>query len=236
VRSNMGLAYLASGRFEQGEREIMRAADEAAQSIFAALIVKKQPPASSWSLLEAIALDLDNLWMRMDGNDWFFNEAPSPAVVADLDGVKKKSEELRDRVSNIAVALEETGKLPSQTPPAAKVTNMTVSSTSTRSSTRVVRGPELPAETVEVELQFRYEGMRRGQKVLWRVFHNGQQDRLLGRHREWSLDNSGTATFSMSYAYSTLYHFSSGYYVVEMFIDQQLVGRTSFTVESADYD
>jgi hypothetical protein len=76
--------------------------------------------------------------------------------------------------------------------------------------------------------------MRRGQKVLWRVFHNGQQDRLLGRHREWDIGASGTGSFTMSYAYSSVYHFGSGYYVVELYIDHQLVGRTSFTVKDED--
>jgi tetratricopeptide (TPR) repeat protein len=231
VRSNMGLAYLASGRFDEGEREIMQAADEASKGIIAALLVKTQPPASSWSLLEAIGADLDNLHMRMDGNDWFFNEAPPSTVVRDLDRVKAKAAELRDRIANLTVSLEETGKLPVSTPPTATVTNITVGSVATRSSDRFVRGPELPYETIAIELQFRYEGMRRGQKVVWRVFHNGQQDRLLGRHREWDLGASGNGVFTMSYEYSSLYHFSSGYYFVELFIDQQLVGRTSFTVQ-----
>jgi len=71
--------------------------------------------------------------MRMDGNDWFFNEAPSANVVRELDRVKAKAAELRDRVANLTVSLEETGKLPVSTPPAAKVTNITVSSLATRS-------------------------------------------------------------------------------------------------------
>ena len=232
VRSNLGLAYLASNRYDDGEREITKAADDAARSIIAALVAKQEPPASSWSLLEAIGVDLDNLWMRMDGKDLPFNEAPSSAVVKDLDKVKAKAAELRDRVANLTVSLEETGKLPATTAPTAKATFTTVTSLGTRSSDRSVRGPDLPNETTGVEVQFRYEGMRQGQKVLWRVFHNGQQDRLLGRHRTWDLNTSGTGSFSMSYAYSTLYHFSPGHYVVELFIDQQLVGRTNFTVLS----
>ena len=167
-------------------------------------------------------------------DDWFFNEAPPANAVKDLDRVKAKAAELRDRVSNITVSLEETGKLPNPAPPTAKVTNMTVSSLATRSSDRVVRGPDLPNETIAIELQFRYEGMRRGQKVVWRVFHNGQQDRSAGTPPRMGPRAKGTGTFTMSYEYSSLYHFGPGYYVVELFIDQQLVGRTNFTVQDDD--
>jgi hypothetical protein len=90
------------------------------------------------------------------------------------------------------------------------------------------------SDLIAIEVQFRYEGMRRGQKMVWRVFRNGQQDRLLGRHREWDLGATGTGSFTMSYEYSSLYNFNPGYYVVELFIDQQLVGRTSFTVQDED--
>jgi hypothetical protein len=138
-------------------------------------------------------------------------------------------------MADLTVSLEETGKLPAATPPAAKVTFTTVTSLGTRTSSgTAVRGPELPYQTTGVEVQFRYEGMRQGQKVVWRVFHDGQQDRLLGRHRTWDLGSSGTGSFAMSYAYSTLYQFTPGYYVLELFIDQQLVGRTNFTVRDPD--
>src|SRR6185503_10098387 len=38
VRSNLGLAYLASNRYDEAEREITKASDDAAQSIIAALV------------------------------------------------------------------------------------------------------------------------------------------------------------------------------------------------------
>ena len=234
VRSNLGLAYLANGQFEEGEREIMQATSEAVRDITQALAAKTQPPASSWSLLEAIAIDLDNLYMRMDGDDWWFNEAPPSSVVRDLDRVKSKAAELRDRVSNLHVSLEETGKLPATTPPTAKVTNMTVGGTSDRLNPRYPRSRELPGDTVGIEVQFNYEGIQRGQKIVWRVFHNGQQDRLLASYRVWDREPRGSSSFIMTYAYSSVYHFSSGYYVVELFVDHQLVGRTSFTVRDED--
>jgi tetratricopeptide (TPR) repeat protein len=234
VRSNLGLAYLASNRYDEAEREITKASDDAAQSIIAALVAKQEPPASAWTLLEAIGIDLDNLWMRANGKSLPFNEAPSPKAMRELDRVSAKAAELRDRAANLTVSLEETGKLPPTTPPAAKATFTAVNSLGTRTSTGAVRGPDLPYQTTGVEVQFRYEGMRQGQKVVWRVFRDGQQDRLLGRHRTWDLGTSGTASFSMSYAYSTLYQFAPGYYVLELFIDQQVVGRTNFTVLEPD--
>jgi hypothetical protein len=81
-------------------------------------------------------------------------------------------------------------------------------------------------------LRFDYDGMLRGQKVLWRVFRNGEQDRLLGRHRDWDLDTRGLGSFTMSYEHTSLHSFSPGYYVVELFVDQQLLGRVSFIVSS----
>jgi tetratricopeptide (TPR) repeat protein len=230
VRSNLGVAYLANGQVDEGEREIMAATDDAAKEILAAFAAKQQPTESAWYYLESIAIDLDNLFLRMDGQDQPYAEAPPSRTVKDPAAVAKKAAELRDRASNIIVSLQETSKLPAPASAAARVTFRRVLSRPGQELSRYRDVPLFAKGTRAIRLEFDYEGTRQGQKVVWRVFRNGEQDRLLGRHRDWDLGTRGSGSFELSYEHTSLHAFNPGYYTVELFIDYQLAGRVSFVI------
>lgn len=74
-------------------------------------------------------------------------------------------------------------------------------------------------------LLFRYDRMRDGQPVLWKVYTGGAEVLSLRAQQIWSLGGQGNAQKGFTFIVS-----SPGEYSVEMYVDYHLVRRGRFTV------
>lgn len=238
VRLNQGLNRLARGENAVAKDEYTQAMDIASRIVADAHAGGEEPPASLWYYLDAGSLDLQNLVDRINGNVFDWTQSPSPETIADPESVQRIAQEMILNLKSLTAALELTGKPPSDSPPP-KISEFEFA--------REVRDDEgnfveyevaegFHYRTKKVVVLFDYEGMKAGQKVLYKVYRNGSEFTSLRLLEEWpeDLGESGKAAKPLSYAYSRLFIMPAGRYEVEMYVDSHLVQRGSFTIYDRD--
>jgi tetratricopeptide (TPR) repeat protein len=232
VHTNLGLALLVAGQPDEAQKEYQATLDTAARLVTEAKAAGKEPPASLWWYLDAGAIDLDNLLDRMDGkvNDW--TQAAPPDTIADPDTVRTVAHDVIKQLKDLTTALEYTGQKPEGE--AAAVISPFEFGLEKKDAQGQVTGYDVtesfPYETDRVLVLFDYQGMQDGQKVIWKVYHDGSESLSLRLVSDWNLGESGKAQKEIGYAYSDFFIFSSGEYIIEMYVDNHLMQRGRFTI------
>ena len=232
VRTNLGVALLVAGQMDEAQHEYQNAMDTATRLVTDAQAAGKQPPASLWWYLDAGAIDLVNLLDRLDGrvNPW--TQAPPPDTVTDPGAVRTTAGDTIKQLKELLVALEFTGQ-PPQAEVSAVISPLEFGLERNNADGEPVGydvGRSFPYETNKVLILFDYEGMSDGQKIIWKVYRDGFEQPDLRLAHDWNLSDSGSAELRIGYSHTDFFIFSSGEYVVEMFVDNRLMQRGGFTI------
>jgi tetratricopeptide (TPR) repeat protein len=233
VRMNLALALLAQGRFDEARADYERALQEATRQVQQARSAGSEPPSSLWYYLEAGALDIENLLDQLAGTPQPWTQAPDAALVtADLAALQGVAQEQVKRIKEHTVALEFNGQ------PPGGITSANISDFQFGQEVHDSQGNFVRYETSDKFLYgtndmvvlFDYVGFRDGQHEVWKVYLNGQEDPSLRVVGSWSIGESGRGAKSITYAYSNVFIFTPGEYVVELYVDSELLRRGTFYV------
>lgn len=236
ARFDLALALLAAGQIDQAKERYEQAISWAAKQVAKAEESNppQEPPASLWWSFEDSAASLDGLLDRIDGfEDSWWSETPTLDKISQPEQVYTAAEEIVAQIKGNAVALEYTGQ-PLTGTLTATITPFTFAEAQYDEAGEFVDyapADSFPAGTDEVLIVFDYEGMQDGQQVVWKVYHNGEEDVSWRSVEDWALGASGTAEYPLSYAYSNVYTLASGEYLVEMYVNSHLAQRGYFVIE-----
>jgi tetratricopeptide (TPR) repeat protein len=243
VRCNLGVTLLADGKLDLARSEYADALKIVTDRVIAARSDGKEPPSSLWFYLNSCAADVDSLDRRLNDQGRFWTQAPPRELIADTPEIRAEIKRLISDIRSMSVALEYTGMVPGERPTA----NISAFRFSTHrkdadgnfvydDQDRPIYDPvengTFPNGTKKVGILYDYQGMVSGKKEIWKVYRNGREDPSLRVVSEWSLNEQGTAVKPISYTYSTVFHFSSGEYTVELYIDNYMVQSGTFIVEA----
>ena len=234
VRFNVALARLAAGEIEHARAEYTETMEIAAQQVATALAKGGKPPASLWTYMDAAARDLEGLLDRLRDQPHPWTEAPPRDEVVNPQAVETAAQEIVKQLKSFTTALEYTGK-----PPTAPVT-VTISPFEFAIPTYDEEGNLIgrtiasvfPEGTDKVLALFDYAGMKDGQEVIWKLYHDGWEDPAWRLVEQWSLGEAGSAEKPFSLSYTNLYQFTPGEFKIEMYVDNQLVQQGVFIVEA----
>jgi hypothetical protein len=235
------VTLLADGKIDEARREYASAIKIATDRVTAAKSAKKEPPSSLWWYLNACAADVDSLALRMQDQGRLWTQAPPRSDIADTPEVRQEMTRLITEIRSTSVALEYTGGPPGERPTANISTfqygqqrvdkdgNYVYDDKDLPIYDDVPKG-EFPHGIKKVGILYDYQGMIKGQKEIWKVYRNGIEDPSLRVEAEWDLEDAGTGVKALSYAYSRAFVLSGGEYTVELYIDNYLVQRGTFTI------
>jgi tetratricopeptide (TPR) repeat protein len=242
VACNNGLTHLAAGRLEEARDNYDSAIDAVIKEVAVAKRADREPPSSLWLYLHLCAADLESLRARLvlDPRPW--TQAPPRDLVKDSEDMRREVDRLLTEVKDQLIALEYTGS-----PPGAEAT--AEASPFQFGLARLdangdpvyddegfqVYDPEpdatFPFDTKEVNVLFDYEGMVDGQAQNWKIYIDGDEETALRIDTDWGLGESGGAVLPISYEFSSTFLLRSGEYTVELYIDNRLIQRGTFTIK-----
>lgn len=236
LRMNQGITRLATGDLEGARFEYELAIQEATRQVKEARDAGQEPSASLWVDMDAASIDLQNLVDQLDGNPKEWTQAPEAGLIRG-DHAQIKAFAL----SQIILLKEATLTLEyiSQLPPAQEV--MSVSPFAFGSITEwdeqgyvtkfdAVADATFPAYTPSVDIEFSYNGPTPTQQIMWKVYHNGEEDASF--RSVWDPDLSASDTWykTVGYNYTNVYVLPPGEYAVELYVDYRLVQSGTFYV------
>lgn len=234
ARFDLALALLVSGQIEAARAEYTQALALTAKQVAQANTAGREPPASLWWSLDESAASLDGILDRIDGfEESWWSETPPLEKISQPKDVYAAVQEIVAQIKGTNVALEYTDK-PLAGALTAKISSFSFAQAEYDEAGNFVDylpADSFPAGTDEVLIVFDYESMQDGQEVVWKVYHNGEEDISWRTVEDWSVGTAGTAEFPLSYAYSNVYTLASGEYLVEMYVDSHLAQRGYFIIE-----
>lgn len=224
------LALLASGKGPEAEDLYNKTMEMAASTVAAAQKAGEQPPTEMFAILDEASTLLDGLSNTIETKK---GTPPLDKIGGKPEEVAKACEKLSGKLVSWELALESTGKPPQGTL-AVKVSDEYFDAVS--DSGKPVEPNEdnvFKGSLKQVSMNFNYEGLKTGQKLLFRVFLDGEELDSW-RYVETCDDKSagnGEWGEPLYPEYSESFRFEPGSYYVEVFIDYQLATYGSFTVE-----
>lgn len=229
ARLNLALSYLAAGRIDEARAEYKSAMDVFTQQVAETWAAGKEVPPSLWFYVDEGTLELESLFDRLRGVERSWTAAPAADKVTNREAVQEAAGELAVEIKNLAVALEYTGERPGPAPDA----EISPFQFGTEVDGQMVTAESFPYETPEILTLFTYDGMEDGQQVVWKVYVDGEEYEEYRIAQEWDKGASGETrqTFTEDFAFSNVYSYDPGEYIVEMYVDSNLVQRGSFVVE-----
>lgn len=229
VQFDLGLSLLASGQLDAAQAEYAKGMTRAEQQIAQALAAGQEAPSDLWWSLDDAALSIEGLLASLESADG----APPRDKVAAPATITPAALTLVNQLKSLAVALEYTGK-PPQAATTATVSPFEFSAAEEDEEGNLgepIVAESFPSGTKEVLVTFDYQGMQDGQEVLFKVYIDDEEDPSWRLLQAWDLGAEGTAEKPLSLAYSDAFVLSSGQYTVEMYVNNNLTQRGSFTIE-----
>jgi tetratricopeptide (TPR) repeat protein len=228
VQLNLALTLMAQGNFDASRVEYDKALAEATRQVAEARAAGEEPSSSLWVYLDAGGADIENLLDQVNGtpNPWT-QAPPASAVTAD-----PATQEQLKRLKEHTVALEYNSAPPS-VPTSAIVSDFVFGVEVFDSNGEFVRydtSDQFLYGTNAMIILFNYAGFQTGQQEIWKVYVDGQEDPALRVVSTWALEDSGAGAKAISYASSNVFIFSPGEYVVELYVDTELLKRGTFRV------
>jgi tetratricopeptide (TPR) repeat protein len=238
VRLNLGLALLSQGKYEDAEAEYNTAIARTFDQIQDALDRGTTVSSDFWYYLDASVADLDNLIDRIDATDYYFTMAPPQDKIADPDNTAPEAVDviykLRNKISEFEY-LAKNGRMPAETEATATVDSFTFGATVTGYADEQT-GTDFPSGTKSVKAYYTYTGIEPGQTVSFKIYNNYQRypeyDYTI---TDWPNEESGDRWITVTDpydAYSEAYDLGSGLWTIEMYVDDNLVQRGFFYIET----
>lgn len=240
VRLNLGLALLAQGKYQDAEVEYNTAIARTYDLIQSALDKGKTVSSDFWYYLDASVADLDNLIDRIDATDYSFTMAPPQDKIADptntIDEAVSVIYKLRDKIAAFEY-LVKNGQMPADVTVTADITSFTFGATGT-GMPQEQTGTTFPSGTKSVKAYYTYSGIHKGQTVSFKIYNNyyryPEYDYIVDN---WPNPESGDRWITVTDpydAYSEAYSLGSGIWTIEMYVDNDLVQRGFFYIQTYD--
>jgi tetratricopeptide (TPR) repeat protein len=230
ARVDLARTQLAAGNTGVAEAEYKRAMEIVAEDVAAAKASGKEPSPTLYYYLESAASELDSLLDQVNGRAQPWTVAPPKEKIQNAAAIQPVAEKTSAQLKSLLVALQSTGK-----PPAGELTASISPLTfgMVDSEDVVVPGESFPYMTNQVVASYSYEGMQDGQKVIWKVYLNGEEYPQYRANVTWDQGAAGEAqqVFAEGFGVSNVYVFNPGQYTVEMYVDSHLAQRGTFTIE-----
>ncbi|HEX9988151.1 MAG TPA: tetratricopeptide repeat protein [Chloroflexia bacterium] len=230
ARVDLARTLLAAGKTSEAEAEYKRAMDIVTEDVAAAKAAGKEPSPTLYFYLESAAGELDSLLDQVNGRAQPWTVAPPREKIQNAAAIQPVAERTSAQLKSLLVALDSTGK-----PPAGELTASISPFTfaTVGSDEEVVPGESFPYFTNHVVTNYSYEGMQDGQKVIWKVYLNGEEYPQYRAHLTWDKGAAGEAQqiFEEGFGISNVYVFDPGLYTIEMYVDSHLAQRGTFTIE-----
>jgi tetratricopeptide (TPR) repeat protein len=231
IRFNLAVTLLADGQVLEALDEYERGMVIAEQWVADAQSSGNPVPVTLWWSLRVAPLDLDGLIKIIDTGEGFpvFSSLKSTAEA------RTEAEKMIYKLRTLENGLELTGKPPQETTTAVvspfefgeKVYD------ENDAFLRYDKSTVWDYGTKRVYLLFDYTGFKTGQETMYKVYLNGDELRMWRYAEPWPLGEAGSAEKLFRYFDSDDFIFSKGDYVVELYIDNILVQRGTFSVVDA---
>ncbi len=236
TRFNVALAWLAAGQIERARAEHAETMKIATQQVSVAMEKGGKPPASLWTYMDAAVRDLESLLDQVRGEPRSWTEAPPRELVVNPSAVEVTAGEIITELKSLTAALEYTGKPPPGTVAVSVSAFEFAIPTYDEKGNLIGRtiATSFPEGTDKVLALFDYSGMRDGQEVLWKLYHEGWEDPSWRLVEKWSLGESGGAQKPFSLSYTNAYQFTPGEFKIEMYVGYQFVQQGTFIIEPGE--
>lgn len=227
LQFEMALAQLASGHEKEARETYKKGLDQAAATVAEAAKNKQEAPSEIIANLDEGSRMLDDLSNLLDSKS---GSPPHDKVVKPED-VKKACEELSNELASYELALDKTG-MPPQGKLTAKLELSGFQDTSGKKPVDPDDDATFHGSPAQINVDFDYQGMKEGQKVVYRIFKDGDELESWRWEETWTKEDAGEGTWSEALypQYTDSFRFEPGAYYVEIFVDYHLATYGSFTV------
>lgn len=236
VRMNEALTYLAMGDLSNSQEQYDLLIQEAERQVNEARQNNTEPSASLWFYMDAGATDLQNLIDQLSNRPKLITEAPSLSMIqGDHNAIRNFAYQQMIRIKEANVALEYTGHLPAaqevmQVQPFAfgQITERNEEGLVT--SFEASPNASFPDQTKSVTVEYVYSGPPPKQMV-WKIFFNGVEDQSMRIVSSSDISSGSLWYQTFGYNYTSVFVFTPGEFVVELYADSRLVQSGTFFVE-----
>ena len=220
----LGLNQLVSGDEKQARETYQKGLDAAAAMVAEAINKKEEAPSQIIANLDEGSRMLDDLAKVLEDKKGL----PAPDKIKGKP--EKACEELSNLLASYELALDSTGK-----PPAGKLTATVevtgFQDTSGKTPKDPGEGDVFKGSPSQITLDFDFKGMKKGQKVVYRTFQDGEELESWRWEETWAEDGDGEWEEPLYPEYSESFRFEPGDYYVEIFVDYHLAAYGNFKVE-----
>ncbi len=242
VICNLGVTHLADGDIDAARGAYDAALDRVIEQVSVAKKAGREPPSSLWLYLHSCAADIDSLKARLGLDPRTWTQAPPRESIEDSAELRAEADRLIDVIKTNLTSLDYTGEVPTAEPTAQAsafrfgVARMDANGFPVLDEDGYQvydekEGAVFGTSTDEVNVLFDYDGMVDGQKENWKIYLDGTEETSLRVDSTWELGESGGAALPISYAFSSTFALRSGEYSAELYIDNHLIQRGTFTIK-----
>lgn len=227
LQFQLGLDQLVSGQAKEARETYRKGLETAAGLVAEAAKNKQEAPSELIASLDEGSRLLDELGQVLESK----KGNPSPEKLkAKVDDLSKDCEEISNQLASHELALESTGK-PPQGQLTAKIEITGFRDTSGKEPKEPGEGDVFKGAPAQISMDFEYSGIKKGQKVLYRTFKDGEELDSWRWEESWTEEGKGEWDEPLYPEYSESFRFEPGEYSVEIFVDYQLAGYGTFKVE-----
>lgn len=228
MRMNQALNYLAMGDLAQAKTQYDLLTQEVEKQVSDARQQNLEPSASLWYYMDAASLDLASLIAELEGHTKPWHQSPRAEMVAgDHSAIRDFANVKIKELKEITIALEYTAQLPTNQQEM-QVSPFVFGNITSYNEEGFIETFEPFASNIleygakTFDVQFDYKGPATKQ-IIWRVYINGREEPTLRRVFEQDISPSGTYYQSFGFGYTNIFILRDGEYLLELYIDNQLV-------------
>lgn len=220
----LGLNQLVSGDEKLARETYQKGLDAAAATVAEAAKNREEAPSQIIANLDEGSRMLDDLARVLE------EKKGSPALDKIKGKPEKACEELSNQLASYELALDSSGKSP-QGKLAATVEVTGFQDTSGKTPKDPEEGDVFKGSPAQITMDFDFKGMKKGQKVVYRTFQDGEELESWRWEETWAEDGNGEWEEPLYPEYSESFRFEPGDYYVEIFVDYHLAAYGNFKVE-----
>jgi tetratricopeptide (TPR) repeat protein len=236
VRMNEALTYLAMGDIPRSQQQYDLFIQETERQVDEAHQNNTEPSASLWFYMEAGATDLQNLIDQLSNKPKLPTEAPATAMIqGDHDAIRNFAYQQMIRIKEANTALEYTGQLP-VSQEVMQVQPFAFGQITERNEEGLVTSFEsspnasFPNQTKSVTVEYSYSGPPPKQ-MIWKLYFNGVEDQSLRVISNHDIGSGSLWYQTFGYNYTSVFVFTPGEFVVELYADSKLAQSGTFFIE-----
>lgn len=222
----LGLNQLVSGSDKDARETYQKGLDAAASMVAEAAKNKQEAPGQILANLDEGSRMLDELAKVLEDKQG----SPAPdKIKAKPEALAKACDQLSNRLASYELALDSSGK-PPQGELTAKLEVTGFQDTSGKTPRDPGEDEVFHGAPAQITMDFDFKGLKKGQKVLYRTFLDGEELESWRWQESWSQEGAGSWDTTLYPEYSESFRFEPGAYLVEIFVDYHLAAYGEFRV------